>query len=90
MMREIKVHKIKLGIEYADMVLYGYKPFEVRYNDRDYRVGDYVEFQVVDGQGQPIGHNLNGTTWRITYVLEGFKGLADGYVAFTIQRWEDE
>lgn len=88
MMREIKVHKIKLGIEYADMVLYGYKPFEVRYNDRDYQVGDYVEFQAVNDDGQPIGHRINGTTWRIMYyVLEGLEGLAEGYVAFTIQRW---
>lgn len=90
MTRAIKTHKIKLGIEYADMVLYGYKPFEVRYNDRDYQVGDYVEFQAVNAYGQPTGHLINGTTWRIMYVLEGFEGLAEGYVAFTIKRWEDE
>ena len=62
-----KVHHIKEDIDFADSVLYGFKPFEIRKNDRNYSVGDYVIFHVVDKNKQLIDHPLNNEKFIITY-----------------------
>ena len=78
-------HKIKIDKAYADAVLSGEKPFEVRENDRDYQKGDLVKFQVMDGWFERPTHPLNDMTFEITYVLGSFVGLAPNYVAFAIK-----
>lgn len=81
----MKTHKIKLSDEFANDVLLGNKTFEIRYNDRNYKVGDYIEFVVVGENKEPVEHMLNEVPYKITYVLSGW-GLQDGYVALGIQR----
>ena len=78
------LHEIKIQKEYADAVLSGEKNFEVRYNDRNYRKGDFVRFKVVDGI-YCVPHKLHNAEYIITYVLRSFAGLAQGYVAFGIK-----
>ncbi len=41
-------HQIKIQTKYLDEVLAGRKQFEIRYNDRDYRVGDIVTMTEFD------------------------------------------
>lgn len=81
-------HKIKLHEGFADDVLSGKKPFEVRENDRGYQCGDTVVFEVVCDsiyrQAEVSKHPLNGKTYEITYVLSGW-GLENGFVAFGIR-----
>lgn len=36
------IHELKLEISYFDAAQRGDKPFEIRYNDRDYQKGDLV------------------------------------------------
>ena len=38
----MKIHELKTLPEYFDAVFMGKKNFEIRKNDRDYKVGDYV------------------------------------------------
>ena len=38
------IHQIKLVQPYVDAVYKGFKTFEVRKNDRHYRIGDLCEF----------------------------------------------
>lgn len=83
------IHKIKIDKVYADAVLSGEKPFEVRYNDRGYQKGDLVKFQVMDGMFVRPTHPLNDMTFEITYVLGSFVGLAPNYVAFGIREVEE-
>ena len=68
----------------------GAKTFEIRKNDRGYRVGDKIVFDVVSNEGISIGaaarHPLNGQTYRIDYILDDFEGLAQKYVAFAISK----
>ena len=82
-------HTIKIAKAYADAVLSGEKPFEVRINDRGYQKGDCVEFQVMDGMLSDHFHELNKKRYKITYVLGSFAGLADNYVAFGIREVEE-
>lgn len=86
-------HRLKIHEQYADAVLSGTKTFEIRKNDRGYKVGDKIVFDVVTNKGHSIGaaarHPLNGATYRIDYILDDFEGLAQKYVAFAISK-EDE
>lgn len=37
-----RIHELKIQSEFYDAVVQGYKNFEIRKNDRDFRVGDHV------------------------------------------------
>lgn len=81
-------HVLKLRREYAAAVLAGSKTFEVREKrDRDFKVGDIVQFVVVEPDDKTsVTTALNRCLFRIRYVLNDFCGLAPGYVAFSIER----
>ena len=83
-------HRLKIQEQYADAVLNGTKTFEIRKNDRGYVVGDKIVFDVVTNEGYAVGasarHPLNGATYRIGYILDGFEGLAQKYVAMAISK----
>jgi len=80
-MREPKNHKIKCLREYFDPVQDGQKKFEIRRNDRDYRVGDTVElecFEFGDYTGEVFG------PVEIDYILFGGNyGLMSDHVIFS-------
>lgn len=78
-------HEIKIQRDFANAVYLGEKTFEVRDNDRGYQKGDLVVFKVMDGALRDFTHPLNDMTFKITYVLGSFVGLAPNYVAFAIK-----
>ena len=79
---EKMTHKIKILEPYADAIVEGRKNFEVRFNDRGYNAGDFVEFTVINNDGIPfLTHPLNNKTYRITYVFSGM-GIKDEWVVF--------
>lgn len=79
------IHDLKIGAGYYHSVLDGSKPFELRKNDRDYRVGDLIHFKPVMADGRVIG-DFDDRLWLITYVLEHRPdyGLMDGYCVLGI------
>lgn len=88
-------HVLKLDYKYAISVYNGTKTFEIRFNDRGYKVNDLVSFRVVnipDGVSYQsfisgVIRELERTVYRISYILKGFEGLADGkWVAFSIKK----
>lgn len=83
-------HRLKVLIKYADAIMDGTKTFEIRKNDRGYKVGDKIVFDVVANEGYAVGtaarHPLNGETYRIDYILDDFEGLARKYVALAISK----
>ena len=89
----MKTHRLKVFIKYADAIMSGAKTFEIRKNDRDYEVGDKIVFDVVTNEGYAVGsaarHPLNGATYRIDYILDGFEGLAQKYVALAISKVDE-
>lgn len=89
----MKTHRLKVFIRYADAIMNGTKTFEVRKNDRGYEVGDKIVFDVVTNEGYAVGaaarHPLNGVTYRIDYILDGFEGLAQKYVVLAISKVDE-
>ena len=86
----MKLHEIKLNIEFCDAVYNGEKTFELRKNDRGYQKGDHIKFISVEGDCFPtkVSHNIEDCEYEITYVLNGW-GLQEGYVALAIRRVDD-
>lgn len=60
----MNTHTLKVFIKYADAIMSGTKTFEIRKNDRNFKVGDKIVFGVVSNEGISIGaaarHPLNG------------------------------
>lgn len=83
-------HTLKVLIKYADAIMDGTKTFEVRKNDRNFKVGDKIVFEVVANEGYDVRaaarHPLNGAVYQIDYILDDFEGLAQKYVALAISK----
>lgn len=79
----MKLHKLKLNIEFCDAVFSGKKTFEVRLNDRGYQTGDRIKFIPVNNQGIIVNHKIEKTEYKITYLLNGW-GIKNGYVVLAI------
>ena len=70
-----KIHDIKIAASYYDDVTSGRKRFELRKNDRGYKVGDglrMLEFE----DGKHTGRTIDAD---IIYMLEDYTGLEEGY-----------
>ena len=73
--KEQKVHQIRLGAQFFGDVLEGRKKFELRKNDRGYKVGDILEMmEFKDGRNTGRIVRVN-----VVYMLEDFTGLEEGY-----------
>lgn len=73
--RKEQTHYLKLAAVYYDDVLNCKKPFELRKNDRDFRVNDILILQEYK-EGEMTGRSIEAT---VTYVLEDYKGIEEGY-----------
>lgn len=79
---EIKTHELKILPEFFVAVLEGRKTFELRNNDRDYKVGDVLLLKEFDGEK----YTGNYTRKNVTYVLNGGQyGLDKDYVILGIK-----
>lgn len=79
--REHKQHEIKLAAMYYEDVASGKKSFELRKNDRGYKVGDslkMLEFK----DGVQTGRTIDAD---IIYMLEEYTGLTEGYCILGIR-----
>lgn len=71
-------HQLKISSKYFDAVNEGIKKFEIRKDDRDYQVGDVVQFLEFD-DGKYSGRKSD--TVVVVYVLRNAEkyGLKPGY-----------
>lgn len=83
----MRIHNLKILNDFADAVVTGDKPFEIRENDRGYQKGDYIRFQAIDKTGLGNKHVINGKFYLITFVMNGW-GLKNGYVVLGIKESE--
>lgn len=81
MSREPKKHFLKILPEYFNEVQKGNKTFELRKDDRDYQVGDYIILQEFEN-GAYTGRECG--SYKITYILRNCPeyGLMNGFCIF--------
>lgn len=75
----MKTHIKKLMSEYAEAKLNNTKPFEIRLNDCDYKVGDFIKYIVPDNK--ELNEKFKNRTYRIEYITK--YAQKDGYIVFT-------
>lgn len=82
------VHELKTWVEYFQLVASGEKPFELRKNDRNFKLGDELLLREYDKDAKKItGRILHR---KITYVLQGAEteifGLKEGYCIMGLEK----
>lgn len=69
-MAALRKHDLKIRSEYFDSVAVGNKRAEIRFNDRDYHVGDFLTLNEIDESAVDHETNHHGYTGRsITVVV---------------------
>ena len=69
----MKVHFLKIKEEYAKEKDLGNKMFEIRKNDKDFKVGDFVRYIVVNDDGiitENENECLENKLFEITYITD--------------------
>ena len=83
-------HELKSWPDYFAPILSGEKTFELRFNDRNFSVGDTLHLREFDDRaGKYTGRNIRK---RVTFMLDGIgggciapmRGLNRGYVILSI------
>ena len=76
------IHKLKLNAAYYEDSASGIKTFEIRKNDRDFKVGDILELREYVWSGlEGKGAYTGSVHWTvITYILDDEEYLYEGYV----------
>lgn len=75
-------HELKTDVSYFALVMAGTKRFELRIDDRGFRVGDTLHLREYDWKHAYTGREV---TVRVTQLLRGHVGLAPGYVCMSIE-----
>lgn len=65
------IHELKIRPGYYDAVVYGIKTFEVRMDDRGFKVGDSLHLREVEGMSEDGVPDYSGRSCDavVTYVL---------------------
>ncbi|EMW5402137.1 DUF3850 domain-containing protein [Enterococcus faecalis] len=80
------IHKLKINHEYFTPVLQGIKNFEIRFNDRNYSVGDTVLLQEIE----PESRNYTGRELKVKIVYITDYEQKDGYIVFGFKKDSEE
>ena len=84
-MRVVKImteHKLKIKSEHYINVINGTKTAEIRYNDRNYQVGDILILNEIDENGVFTGNNC---AVIVTHVLDDNQYLQTGFVMLSFR-----
>ena len=82
------IHSLKCEKQYFDAVLSGRKSFEVRINDRDFAVGDFLALNEITGDdSMPDGwaYTERSCLVEVDYILQDEEYLQPGYVCMAIK-----
>lgn len=84
------VHVLKLLSKYYYDSLVNTKTFEIRKNDRGFRIGDILKLVEINPDLKDDKMQLEGVTGRyhyklITYILDDEEYLKEGYVCLGLQ-----
>jgi hypothetical protein len=74
-------HALKIKSEYFMDVAQCQKKAEIRYNDRNYKVGDILKLHEIDELGNRTGNQCSAI---ISHILDDAEYLREGYVMLSI------
>jgi ASC-1-like (ASCH) protein len=77
----MKVHRLKTINPYFEKVWAGKKLFEVRFNDREFKVNDIVYLEEFDPILNVFSRRV--VKVKILYILDNYEALHDNYVVFS-------
>lgn len=77
----MKIHDLKVAGGFFDDIHTGRKRFEVRRNDRDFRVGDVLYLRE---WCDVLGYSGRACAACVTYLLEGWHDLPEGVVVMSL------
>lgn len=77
------IHELKITPEYFEAIAIGKKTFEVRANDRDYKVGDYLALNEYDASGG--SYTGRSCMVYVDYILKDENYCKSGYVIMGIK-----
>ena len=86
------IHELKTIPKYFAMIVAGSKNFEVRKNDRDFKIGDELILKEYDNNKSLSYYSSDRYTGRILhrridYVLHGGQlGIEEGYCVMSLSR----
>jgi hypothetical protein len=79
----MKVHELKIKHMYCIDIVRGLKTFEIRKNDRDFKVDDILHLKEIhDCSGDYTGFEM---FVKVVYIHESL-GLQEGYVCMAIKK----
>jgi ParB family chromosome partitioning protein len=76
-----QIHDLKTEAPYFQAVFDGIKTFEIRKNDRNFNLYDYLRLIEIEN-GKPTGRSCLKS---ITYILDDARFLPPGFVCMSIQ-----
>lgn len=76
-------HELKLKSSYYNTSLINAKTFEIRKNDRNFKVGDVLKLVEVSSETQEITGKFHCK--QITYILDNAEYLKEGYVCLGLR-----
>lgn len=77
------IHELKIRPDFFKSVLSGVKPFEIRRNDRNFKVGDLVALNEFSDQS---GYTGESALFEITYVMTNTEYVKEGFAVLGIKR----
>lgn len=86
----MKIHELHIRSNFMDKILSGKKTFEIRKNDRDFQVGDLIQFLelgIVDDE------KFIMQRYKIVYILHSHEfpnGIPEDYCVMSIERYVED
>lgn len=76
-------HDLKIETRFYNLLERGLKNYEIRYNDRNFKAGDFLVLNSYDlANDRYSGHYIK---CQVLTLLEGFRGLEKNYVAMALK-----
>ena len=79
----MKTHKLKAWPEHFKPMMFGKKSFEVRINDRDFNVGDYLFLEEWDPKTERYTGRV--LTRNVTYIMESAFGMPSKMIVMSVE-----
>ncbi|OTQ74743.1 MULTISPECIES: DUF3850 domain-containing protein [unclassified Gilliamella] len=73
----METHRLKIKSEYFSSVINKTKTAEIRYNDRNYQIGDILILNEIDEHGELTGNSCQVV---VTHILDDSEYFKMGYV----------